>query len=73
MNNVSRYEKENLLIIADSLKEYLGDQPHTLFNVPKWERMVFQSQQTWVHILIDPSTTTLLIRNYHCQQHMIRN
>jgi hypothetical protein len=43
MNNVSRYEKENLLISADSLKEYLGDQPHALFNVPKWERMVFQS------------------------------
>jgi hypothetical protein len=24
--NVSRYEKENMLLIADSLKEYLGDQ-----------------------------------------------
>jgi hypothetical protein len=26
--NVSKYEKEKSLIIADSLKEYLGDQPH---------------------------------------------
>ena len=30
--NVSRYEKENMLLIADSLKEYLGDQPHTHFR-----------------------------------------
>ncbi|MFL6390456.1 MAG: hypothetical protein ACJ71E_00190 [Nitrososphaeraceae archaeon] len=29
---VSRYEKENMLLIADSLKEYLGDQPHTHFR-----------------------------------------
>jgi hypothetical protein len=26
--DVSRYEKEGALIIADSLKEYLGEQPH---------------------------------------------
>jgi hypothetical protein len=30
--NVSRYEKENMLLIADSLKEYLGNQPHTHFR-----------------------------------------
>jgi hypothetical protein len=32
ISNVSRYEKEKSLIIADALEEYLGDQPHKHFK-----------------------------------------
>jgi MEDS: MEthanogen/methylotroph, DcmR Sensory domain len=30
--NVSKYEKEKMLIIIDSLKEYFGNQPHMYFK-----------------------------------------
>ena len=31
--NVSKYEKENVLVIIDSLKEYFGQQPDMLFKI----------------------------------------